>query len=82
MSNIHFAFFVNVTPLLVDALDGFMLTKPYAFKTAQIWGLIDISEPQVLRQAWTKNQGDTIQRNPNSSKWSQTILFDNRPKVL
>lgn len=35
MSNIHFAFFVNVTPLSLEALDGFMLPKPHPFNTAQ-----------------------------------------------
>lgn len=68
-SNIHFPFFVNATPLSLEALDCFMLTKPYPFQTARTPGANSyIPEPQILKACLDLNQGDAIQGNPNSSK--------------
>ena len=51
-------------------------------KQHRLPALICITEPQVLKHVWTKSQREKIQKDLNSSKWSQTILFDNIPQVL
>ena len=83
MSRTHIPFFINVTSLSLGAWSACcMLTKPYSFKTAQTPGANMYHWASGLKHVWTKSQREKIQKDLNSSKWSQTILFDNIPQVL